>query len=342
MKKTILWFAKYTGMFSLCRWLTRKQVRILAYHGIWLGEGHFGNFLYMSASKFSERMNRIKKLGFPVLSLDEALNGRDKGVLPACPVVITIDDGWYSSYLYMLPELEKYNFSATLYQTTYYSEKQEPVYNVLIQYMIMTTAKNSLNLEDLGMTNDRVVDLSNISERAKILVKLQEYVDNLSAEFRGDFVSKIAKSLDADYKKIIEEKWFHLASFEQVSDMGKRGMDVQLHTHRHRITMDGVDCLERELRDNQSRLEPLVAQPLRHFCYPSGVYDKTVWPVLNANKVASATTTEPGFVNSRSHIYALPRILDGEEISDLDFEAELSGVGEVKRQLVGFFKKVEM
>lgn len=339
MKVIIFWVAKYTGFFALCRWLTRDQIRILAYHGIWLGDDHYGNFLYISAKKFAERIHKIKIMGLPVISLDEALTRREKKILPACPVVITIDDGWYSTYLHMLPVLEKYNFPATLYLTTYYSEKQLPVYNVLIQYMLVTTSEASLDIGALGVPSDNdIVDLTNVDQRQRASIRLQSLADNLDIETRDDFVGNIAKILGIDYTKIINEKWFHLASFNQVGDMVERGVDVQLHTHRHRISIEGVDCLEQELMDNRLRLETLTLQPLKHFCYPSGVYDETAWPTLKANGVTSATTTKSGFVNGRSHIYELPRILDGEQVSDLEFEAELSGVVEVKRRLMNLLK----
>ena len=338
MKTAVFWIAKYTGIFALCRWLTRGKIRILAYHGIWLGDNHYGNFLYISAEKFSDRMQKIKKMGLPVMGLDEALDARDKGELPACPVVITIDDGWYSTYLHMLPVLEKYNFPATLYLTTYYSEKQLPVYNVLIQYIMATTTETVLGAGVLGGSNDEIIDLSNVEKRQQATIKLQSFADNLGAGSRDTFVQKIAVSLGINYAKIIEEKWFHLVSSDQVVDLDFRGVDVQLHTHRHRISIDGVDCLEQELIDNRLQLEPLTRRPLKHFCYPSGVYNKAVWPILKANGIFSATTTETGLVGKQCSLYELPRILDGEQVSDLEFEAELSGVGEIKRWLVRLLK----
>jgi peptidoglycan/xylan/chitin deacetylase (PgdA/CDA1 family) len=117
--------------------------------------------------------------------------------------------------------------------------------------------------------------------------------------------------------------------------MFQRGLDIQLHTHRHRISKAGHFCIEEEVEDNRARLEPLTGQPLQHFCYPSGVYDRAIWPDLKKIGIASATTTAPGLVGRSAEIYALPRILDGEHVSDLEFEAELSGLLELKRS---FFK----
>jgi hypothetical protein len=62
-------------------------------------------------------------------------------------------------------------------------------------------------------------------------------------------------------------------------------------------------------------------------------------PYLKACAVSSATTVEPGFVTKRSDPYALPRILDGESTTDLEFEAELCGFLELGRRLKGMVAK---
>jgi|GEM_PF-2824765 len=50
--------------------------------------------------------------------------------------------------------------------------------------------------------------------------------------------------------------------------------------------------------------------------------------------VKSAATTQSGLVEKDSHRYALPRVLDGEAVSELEFEAELSGLNEMLRRLL--------
>jgi hypothetical protein len=47
----------------------------------------------------------------------------------------------------------------------------------------------------------------------------------------------------------------------------------------------------------------------------------------------SATTTDIGLVAADSPPYALPRILDGQDITDLEFEAELCGFMQLLRRL---------
>lgn len=335
MKQVIYKVSKYVGLFAVCRWITRKNIRILGYHGIWLGEGHFGNFLFMSPDKFACRMQKIKDMGFPVLSLDDALKLQSTGEHPDFTTVITIDDGWYSSYLYMLPPLEEQKFTATMYVTTYYSEKQAPIFNVALQYLFSATEVETLNTSKLGLPVGKVVDLRVSSQKDEVVALLLQHAAQFSSEAeRQSFLSLLSEHLKISYSAIFEKKLFHLASADQLQNMTSRCIDIQLHTHRHRISLNGVDCTEQELKDNKGELSKVAQSPLVHFCYPSGIYDKRVWPTLEKLNIVSATTTETGFVNSQSHRYALPRILDGEEISDIEFEAELSGFGELKRKLL--------
>jgi hypothetical protein len=253
--------------------------------------------------------------------------------------VITIDAGWYSSFVSMLPELERHNFTATMYVTTYYSEKQVPVFNVALQYILFVTNVHSLDTTGLGLPVENMFDLREPAQKNQVVELLQQQADQMSSEAgRQSLLSQLCERLEVSYSAIIENKLFHLASTDQLQDMADRGLDIQLHTHRHRISVNGTDCIEQELMDNKYELSQITQKDLVHFCYPSGIYDKTVWPTLEKLNIVSATTTETGLVNSQSHQYALPRILDGEEISDIEFEAELSGFGEVKRKILSFIR----
>ena len=349
MKDKLYLVAKCLGLFALCRWLTRRRVRVLAYHGIWLGDGHFGNFLYMSPKRFERRMALLKEWGYPVISLGDAVAGYRQGSLPDRATVITIDDGWYGTYLHMLPVLEASGFPATVYVTTYYCENQQPVFDVALQYMLAKTQATCVDLSALGVSQKYGADCSELDcsefslheETARESVRhlLQEHVVSLSSEAeRQQKMHDIGEALDVSYERIIQEKLFHLMTVEQVSDMARRGIDVQLHTHRHRISSAGKSCLANEIADNASALKQMVSNPLVHFCYPSGVYQSSLWPELEATGIVSATTTDTGLVSCKSHPYELPRILDGEQVSELEFEAEMSGVGEIKRMMVSWLK----
>ncbi len=110
------------------------------------------------------------------------------------------------------------------------------------------------------------------------------------------------------------------------------GIDVQLHTHRHRLPSDRSSILN-ELADNRAILEPIVGKELHHFCYPSGKWSPDDLPILAHAGMRSAVTCDPGLNYPDTPVLALKRFLDGENIAKIEFEAEFVGYMELLRRL---------
>ncbi len=321
------------GLFALSRHLTSGRVRILAYHGIWLGEGHFGNFLYMDARKFQRRLALLNKWGYPVIPLTQAIDDLDEGRLPKSATVITIDDGWYSTYVHMLPALLAHSYPATIYLTTYYCVNQAPVIDVALDYcfhQIDSARCPEIHISDFAFGP---LPTGTDQEKALALAAAVDAISKLQDDAKRQlFLQSVCKKADVDYEKLLAERWFHLMNADEVQDAAEKGITVELHTHHHRITHNDQDCLEQELALNSGCIEDVTGRIPVHFCYPSGRFSQKIWPNLNDAGVISATTTELGLVDGQSAIYALPRLLDGQNISELEFEAEMSGFMELIRQ----------
>jgi hypothetical protein len=110
----------------------------------------------------------------------------------------------------------------------------------------------------------------------------------------------------------------------EVAEIARGGIDVQLHTHRHRTPFE-EQLFAREVRDNRKWLSGVTGRHATHFCYPSGVYSPEFWPWLRAEGVVSATTCDPGIATPSSERLLLPRFLDSMSVSDLEFEGWLCG-----------------
>jgi hypothetical protein len=120
---------------------------------------------------------------------------------------------------------------------------------------------------------------------------------------------------------------------EQIAKASVSGIDIQLHTHRHRVPAD-AELLVREIKQNRSVLEPIVGRRLRHLCYPSNVWSKSQWPALAKAGIETATTCDPGMNRKDTVPLALLRFMDGNDIPQIRFEAELSGFGDLWRGIV--------
>jgi len=95
-------------------------IPILIYHNFTKDEG---SSYSINIVEFEKQMNHLANYNYSVISLSELVEGLKNGQLPAKPVVITIDDGFKSTYTLAYPILKKYNFSATLFLYTNFIEK---------------------------------------------------------------------------------------------------------------------------------------------------------------------------------------------------------------------------
>jgi peptidoglycan/xylan/chitin deacetylase (PgdA/CDA1 family) len=303
IKQALLRTARLTGLSEAARAATRSSLRILGYHGLWITPGYqFGDCTFMGADQFEARMARLAASGVPVLPLGEAVTRQEEGTLPANAVVITIDDGWATTYTHMLPILERYALPATLYATTWYSEHAIPVVNVAVDYLIQAGGRPDL---------DRSVVIRGIEARpvGERLAALRAFGAELGVD-----------------EAWLELRQFHNMTTAELADAHARGLDIQLHTHRHIDVATRVDELPREIADNRAFLERAVPGiRLDHFCYPGGGYHPRADACLNAAGVRSSTLIEEGINPPGTNPHRLRRLLDGRTIDNETFDAYLSG-----------------
>src|SRR5918993_2735265 len=153
MNRAFLSASRSTGLFTLCRALTRRGLRILCYHGFGAGdEVQFLPGLFITPATFRRRLETLRDGGYPVLTLSAALRGLDVGDLPDYATVITVDDVFPSFQRDALPLLREFEMPVTAYVTTYYSVKRHPVFRLAIQYMFWKTAHSSVALRDIHPT----------------------------------------------------------------------------------------------------------------------------------------------------------------------------------------------
>jgi peptidoglycan/xylan/chitin deacetylase (PgdA/CDA1 family) len=168
---------------------------------------------------------------------------------------------------------------------------------------------------------------------------IRQAEERFSEPERQALADRIAAALNVDLGPVRAGRWLSLASVDELRRAAGEGLDVQLHTHRHRFPVSRELAL-RELRDNRAVLEPLVGHPLRHFCYPSGYFRPAHLPWLEEAGVESATTCDAGLNRRGDSPLTLRRFLDDSRTSQLEFEAELSGFSELLRTARALVERV--
>ena len=335
IKLLFLYISKYLGLFRIARHLTREGLRILAYHNFSMGdEVEFRPKLYIRPETFEKRLHVLEKEKFPVIELHQALTLLSEKTLPNSSTVITIDDGWYGTKLYANKILQRKAFPYTIYVASYYSLKETPVFNLVIQYMFWKTQKDRVDFGKIGLPFTEIVHLSDVTkiERAisQIITYGQLYLDNSE---RCALAKRLGKYLEVSYSEIQSRRIFSLLNAAEIKELSINGVDIQLHSHRHQWPLDRRIALK-ELFENRAFLESLTGgKQLQHFCYPSGFWKPQQLAYLNEAGIMSAATCEPGFNYAMTQRLSLKRFLDSETISQIEFQAELFGFLELIRKL---------
>jgi peptidoglycan/xylan/chitin deacetylase (PgdA/CDA1 family) len=334
----ILWVAKYTGMFALSRRLMANRLRILCYHGASLSDEHeFRPSMFMTPARFRQRMEYLQRAKYSVIPLEEALHLLVEGKLPKDATTITIDDGWYGTYAIMMPILQSFRFPATLYLSTYYMEKETPVLNVALAYVLWKTRKKALYLNAVAPRAEGVLDLSTPTGRDAAGAQLLAVASELDgARDRDAFLHRVCDVLDVDTEIFTQVRALCFMNEKEAAQLSAAGIDIQLHTHRHAFVGLDKDGIAREIEDNRLSASPLTSSTLVHFCYPSGQYSREQIATLRELGIESATTCEPGLCAPEMSTYELPRFLDSNLVDQLKFEAEMSGFLELVRTLRPF------
>jgi len=150
----------------------------------------------------------------------------------------------------------------------------------------------------------------------------------LSAEDKDDLVVRLADAVGVDHQEILAKRILHIMTPREIGAVASNGINVQLHSHRHRTPSDRTLFL-REIQDNRTRIEALTGSRPTHFCYPSGVYDDAFLPWLRDAGVESATTCDPAIATRSCEPLLLPRLVDSSTLSALEFEGWLTGVADM-------------
>ncbi len=333
----ILYSAKYIGIFSICRAITHNSLRVLCYHGCSLGDEHeFSPGTFMRPSVFQRRMEFLVEKGYAVLPLSTAVEALRNGTLRPGATAITIDDGWYGTYAEMYPVLRGLGLPATLYIATYYVQKPTQVLNMVVRYLAWARPDHTIDLSHLAPALTGCFRLSHPTEQSDACERIIQYGHTeLDHEGRQDLVRRLAAILDFDIDSAEEARLFRFVTADEVGDMAAHGIDIQLHTHRHRFPTPEDGGIEPEIHDNRSALATMAPGPFEHFCYPSGDYDRAQLPLLEDMGVVTATTTEPGFNYATTPPLLLRRFLDSDTITEIEFEAEMCGFFEIIRRTLG-------
>jgi peptidoglycan/xylan/chitin deacetylase (PgdA/CDA1 family) len=328
LKSTALQALRSAGVFSIVKRSKWRQQRllILCYHGLSIDDEHeWLPHLFITAERFRQRLACLRSMNANVLPLGEGLARLRSGSLPETSVVLTFDDGFFDFFRHGVPLLSESGFPCTLYLTTYYVRHRYPIANLALDYVLWKSRKSSVRLPEYGIETE--TPIHSYDERQKLVWHVLKQADarGVSTAGKDEIVQSIAERLEVDYQQILDRRILQLMSAEEVTEVARKGIDFQLHTHRHRTPSDR-NLFLRELHDNRREIQEMTGRNPVHFCYPSGNYSEQFFPWLAECEVQSATTCERGLAARTANPLGLPRVLDDSTTDSLRFQTFVSGL----------------
>ena len=334
LKKAKLWVlerAERAGLFRIARdshWRARRLL-ILAYHGISLGDEHeWSPELYVQPEGLRARFEVIRDQGYQVLPLRDAIARLQNGTLPPKALALTFDDGTRDFIQAGLPLLREFGYPATVYVTTYYAEKQVPVFRMACRYLLWVGRGKTIPGNGLTV-NDLPLELHTLDQRDAAVHAIEARMQKKNEGVEGELATLqlLAERVGADFDRFLAERRQQIMSPDEIRSLPSDLVEVQLHTHRHKVPLRKAS-FDREIEDNRSALASFrPGDVLDEFCYPSGVTDERFLPWLAELGVKTGVTCEVGLATSETNPLMLPRLVDSNGFTRLEFEAWLSGFG---------------
>ncbi len=328
VKRTALSAMRTAGVFgrsARSRW-RQERLLILGYHGIAQYDEHqWAPALFITAELFESRLRFLKSAGFNILPLDTALRQLRDGTLPERSVCLTFDDGYVDFYRIAHPILKIHKAPATIYLTTYYSERNLPIPGITAAYMVWMSPHFVGPLKTIPAFGH--LDLRHPEARRRISQAMATYFTDertLAPPRKHELLEALAGELGFDLGGLRAQRLMHLMSVDEAGDLARDGIDIQLHSHRHWVPEDET-LIRREILENRERIEAITGRPADHFCYPSGVHYPKLLDWLRKLNVRSATTCEPGLAAASDDPLMLPRFLDHSGVSQTEFEGWATG-----------------
>jgi len=329
-KSSLFSAARRLGLFQISRFLRRnsKSLLILCYHGVSKSdEDLWKPSLYMDPVTFRRRLATIRSFGLDVLPLGIALREIEAGTLRRPAVAITFDDGWHDFYTSAWPLLREFKFPATVYQTTYYTYYNRPVFDTTCSYLLWKGMGQTVtDPGHIGLPMTVKIDsMAAVDEAAKRL-RFFATENLLSAEEKDRALAVLANQLGFNFGEILRSRTLHLMNPRELAEVSRHNIAIELHTHRHKLPSERALFLE-EIARNRELIRAATGINPQHFCYPNGGYRPEITGWLRESGVKSATTCDPGLVSKGADPMLLPRVTDSNNVSQARFESWLAGVG---------------
>jgi peptidoglycan/xylan/chitin deacetylase (PgdA/CDA1 family) len=248
------------------RWLT-----VVTYHRIadTLAPGYDPEVVDASPADFERHLQLLKRY-FTLVDTRDLDIWRAGGRLPQNPAMITFDDGYRDNHDVVLPLLRRYDAKAVFFVATSYVGERRIYWWEHINRAIADSRKAKITIRyplplDLDLNGEKARRAS-----VKVLLKLMKKQEGVDID---NFITELYVACGVPFDRAEERRMADAAlmSWAHVRALSRAGMDVQSHSHAHRVlqTLTPEEAT-RDLRRAREELEAVIELPVTAVAYPTG------------------------------------------------------------------------
>lgn len=343
-------FLFFSQLYRISRYLHKRKVIILAYHGFTNKKIHHGienvQGLHINADKFKSQIEYLKK-HYNIISLEQLAKFYTDGIkLPNNSVVITIDDGYKSTYTLAYPILKQLNVPTTIFPSTNFIDKKEVLWIDRIEYAISKTKADNLKLH-IGK-EILSFDFPNPDSKETCYKAIFPKLKLIPQESRADIIENLEFSLEQKLSiTSATTDIYHSLEWGEIREMTmNRLISAGSHTCSHIIlTRSTPENIEKELSLSKQIIENQTKMTCSSFCYPNGEtgdFNHETKELLKKSGYSCGLTSVWGINNKNSDIFELKRYCISRKHDLIIFIIILSGtlnfLKNIKNSLINFRK----
>lgn len=321
-------------LHRLARRANRRRIVMAMYHGFTAEAAHPGienhEGKHVRLAEFERHLAFLTRR-YTVVPLDDVVNACVHGApLPDNAAVITVDDGYRSTYTVAYPALKRVQLPAVVYLATDFVENRRFLWTDRVEYAVNHSTREALDVT-VGGAAVRL-ELGSRDSRMAADRRLRSALKALPQETRDEAVDAVEQAAGCR----VDEAAGRTALYEPIrwaeaEEMAQSGLvTFGSHTHTHVILSRCEPArVTQELRRSKQIIESRLGRPCRQFCYPNGRrgdFNDTTKGLLKEQGFSSALTTVYGMNGRDADVYAFQRYNLGKPMVTGEVAVRLSGL----------------
>jgi peptidoglycan/xylan/chitin deacetylase (PgdA/CDA1 family) len=184
-------------------------------------------------------------------------------------VAITFDDGYLDNYNLAYPILKKYGAPATIYLTTGLIGTQERTWPDQIEYALLTTGRDRVDLPSLE--GGRTIPIRTSKEKERACLEIGQALKVVPNDTRKQLLKDLFRALNLNGRNPENSGERVMLNWDEVREMAQNGITMGCHSHTHPILSSmPVQEAKEEIRISKKLVEENLGQEARHFAIPNG------------------------------------------------------------------------